>query len=119
MYYFLLFLSILFVSILLNISNIIVIKSSPNTIFDIIKIAFFILPIQFLVSIGFTYFYSSGSSLNISYSNLILINYGFGLFSAFLVQVFYFQKSIHYIDLIAFSLMLISILLIVFKDKLV
>lgn len=101
-------------SLIANISNLIIIKNQPKEIFELIKISLYILPLQFLIGLAYSYYYSKGIIIT-SYVNLITFNYGFGIIISILINFFYFKKNLVFLDILSISFIILGISIYLLK----
>lgn len=101
-------------SLFAQISNIIIIKSNSHSFLELLKISLMILPIQFIIGLLYSYYYSYGVS-TINYANLLITNYGFGILLSICIQLFYFKKDLVITDIISVFLIILGILVYSFK----
>jgi len=90
------FLSLIIVNICVVIINSSFARLEDPNIYNILKISLYMLPLQFLVSIGYAYYYSNGISF-LSYTTLTIMVYPISISLTLLVNFLFFKN--HSFDL--------------------
>jgi len=110
MYYLTIILAILLTSLI----NVIFIKYGGNDIKSITTIALYVLPLTFIQSSLFAYYYSVGS-LTSKFGLLVLIAMSLTIVINFLIHFFYFKESVDKLDLLSISFITIGIIIYIYK----
>jgi len=102
-----------FIAVLIaTISNLIVIKTELNNLKDILMISIYILPLQFLIGLFFTYYYNKSNEIGLSYPLVLIMVYGIGIGMALVSQYFILGKDIKLLDWV--SMFIISFGIVVY-----
>lgn len=100
---------------LVSIINIYFIKNNIVETWDIIKVSFFFIPIQFLTSMLFSFYYIKGITY-FTYPTLVIASYGFSIFVSFIVNYYFLKKNnFDLFEIIGLFFILIGIFIIFYS----
>lgn len=81
-----------FSTFFVSIINVYIIKNNIVENWDIIKITFFFLPLQFVISVLFSFYYIKGINY-FTYPTLVIASYGFSICVSFVVNYYFLKKN--------------------------
>jgi len=102
------FFAIVIAVILTSIINVIFIKYNVANMTDILKITAMVLPLTFIQSASFAYYYNLGSK-DIKFGILVLMAMSITIILNFLIQFLYFKQSLTLYELISSLIILLGI----------
>jgi hypothetical protein len=105
----------LIASIVTTISNLIIMKSNINGLYDIFKISLYLIPLQFIIAFLYTYYYNKGYISGYPYPLLIIMAYGAGIIFSIIAQYYILNKGIKFTDLVGMFIILCGIFFVVLE----